>query len=653
MVKIDSILAFSALGMGALAHPTNKHLDTIKKIDKRICSIDENKLLTRSTLQSRADIPAATTWDPPSSMTTGLDQVWARTLQENPNWSEDKNWILDQLVENNGSINYCVRWNTAAHKSTASDRTKITNALQRNLQKWFNTLVGFEGFPLTTLDVKVVGYATKDKSLIEGDTSDISIYTTVDGDGVPECDPRCYRAAHLDGDLSGCPNGESARYDISLWLDQSLEGQNAGYGYNWGQELAPDYVLNNLDEENIHIMQHEMGHGFGLLDFYDWVPEGQTSFVMMAGSALEVTEFDAWMLRDWWRKLKATQDAFNSKNSYPWGKYTFFPSFKDCLTALAATLQATGNIGKHIVPALLRAGFTVTVISRPGSQNYHLPVDDSGENDHTSVQTTEAAYDDEPILAAALQHQDALIEAFNPVSVIHQRIIVHAALAAGVKHLITPEFGTNSFAPSAAELPSALGKIEAQRILEEELTNASANGKHVSLAWTGIVMGVFFDWAMHLGSETFFWVNPAKRVITRYGSGNQRTCWSHISLAGDAVVAVLQDPQRFKNRSAYFASYAITTNELIAMIDENRGGPCKPWEIVNVPDIEGLMQQGLKRWEEDKSDMQGFVMQVVAAIFDENNYYEYDFAVKVEEGWMKTNEELKKELGSLVGEISK
>ena len=42
-----------------------------------------------------------------------------------------------------------------------------------------------------------------------------------------------------------------------------------------------------------------------MTDFYDWQPEGQDSFVMMAGSAFQVTEFDAWMLRDWYRKLKA------------------------------------------------------------------------------------------------------------------------------------------------------------------------------------------------------------------------------------------------------------------------------------------------------------------------------------------------------------
>jgi hypothetical protein len=126
-------------------------------------------------------------------------------------------------------------------------------------------LVGFEGFPLTKLDVNVVGYAVKNKSLLEGDTAGLDIYTTADGNGVPECGPRCYLAIQLDGDLSQCTGGKDSRYDIRLWLDEELTGQFGGYGYNWGQELGPDYFLDNVDNENINILLHEMGHGFGLL----------------------------------------------------------------------------------------------------------------------------------------------------------------------------------------------------------------------------------------------------------------------------------------------------------------------------------------------------------------------------------------------------
>lgn len=41
------------------------------------------------------------------------------------------------------------------------------------------------------------------------------------------------------------------------------------------------------------------------IDFYDWTPTGVTNFIMRAGSATQVTEFDIWMLRDWWRHLKS------------------------------------------------------------------------------------------------------------------------------------------------------------------------------------------------------------------------------------------------------------------------------------------------------------------------------------------------------------
>jgi len=106
-------------------------------------------------------------------------------MKETPQGLQDKNWITDQLISNNGSINNCVRWNHSG-KSTLSTRTATVTALQRSLQKWFDVL-GFGGFPLSTLKVNVVGYAVKDKNLLEGSMAGLNVYTTKDADGVPEC----------------------------------------------------------------------------------------------------------------------------------------------------------------------------------------------------------------------------------------------------------------------------------------------------------------------------------------------------------------------------------------------------------------------------------------------------------------------------------
>ena len=53
------------------------------------------------------------------------------------------------------------------------------------------------------------------------------------------------------------------------------------------------------------ILAHEMGHAHGLDDFYDWQPEGWSSWIMWAGTAQYVTETDGWMVRDVWRHVRS------------------------------------------------------------------------------------------------------------------------------------------------------------------------------------------------------------------------------------------------------------------------------------------------------------------------------------------------------------
>ena len=62
--------------------------------------------------------------------------------------------------------------------------------------------------------------------------------------------------------------------------------------------------MGNLNSSDVHIFLHEVGHTFGLDDFYDWTPSGVDRFIMKAGSSTVITEFDKWMLRDFWRHLK-------------------------------------------------------------------------------------------------------------------------------------------------------------------------------------------------------------------------------------------------------------------------------------------------------------------------------------------------------------
>lgn len=45
------------------------------------------------------------------------------------------------------------------------------------------------------------------------------------------------------------------------------------------------------------------GHTMGLDDFYDWKPSGVATFIMSAGASSEITDFDGWMLRNWWYEI--------------------------------------------------------------------------------------------------------------------------------------------------------------------------------------------------------------------------------------------------------------------------------------------------------------------------------------------------------------
>jgi nucleoside-diphosphate-sugar epimerase len=262
----------------------------------------------------------------------------------------------------------------------------------------------------------------------------------------------------------------------------------------------------------------------------------------------------------------------------------------------------------------------VTVISRPESKkSVFIP----------EVFTQKVAYDDIEGLTFALRGQDALIEAFNPAAATHQAAIVRAALKAGVSHLITPDFSTDTFGEHVNEVLIYEPKRKAQRELEEIVSQS--NGK---LSWTAVMAGAWYDWGIDVGK---FWVNKDTKSIIRFGSGNQKYAISRVDYVGEMVVAVLKHPEKYKNRPAYFASHIVTTNQLIKIMSEISDD--SEWKVENIP-LEGFVENAMELWDRDSKNSvvdrlntAAYAMLGTVAIFNEENRYNADFGDMLEAGW--------------------
>ncbi|KAF4317652.1 hypothetical protein G195_008961, partial [Phytophthora kernoviae 00238/432] len=237
-----------------------------------------------------------------------LDWVWEHRIGPNADTSDKANWnvmanknfIMDHLVANNGSMNYCVRWDSTntLSKSVAS---KFQGMLTRHYNEWNKWLKGYNCWPFEDIKVNMVGFATKDASLL--DWTDDSIGQIYEGnldasEGVPQCPDECYRfydnENNVWSDTSAC-KGEP--FDVFLRMSQNIE---YGFGFDWGQEVSLNNTLEHINDKNMVYIGHEIGHSFGLPDFYVAKDKPSKDFprcIMMAASSITITPSDGWMLR--------------------------------------------------------------------------------------------------------------------------------------------------------------------------------------------------------------------------------------------------------------------------------------------------------------------------------------------------------------------
>jgi hypothetical protein len=187
-------------------------------------------------------------------------------------------------------------------------RDQIQTALQRGVNKWFEKIRGHNCFPYTNIPVRVVGWAVMNRSTLAWNDNSVPVYVGDVREGAPQCPTVCGRFFNQQAGYTypNCPGGYANHYDMSLWL---TEGMSGGAGGDWGQRVGRAYFTDSVTRENQHIWLHEFGHGFGFPDYYNWgvwAPGVAAPYsVMVAGRASLVTDWDGWMLRHTWNRLRS------------------------------------------------------------------------------------------------------------------------------------------------------------------------------------------------------------------------------------------------------------------------------------------------------------------------------------------------------------
>lgn len=246
--------------------------------------------------------------EPPSTVAAWVEESWNAELGNNVRGREA--WLLDSAIMGQGQINVCVRWG-----ATSAPSGDVKSGMESNVANWLNdwfTAIGTYGcFPYPNgVTVKVTGWAVRpgNESWVSDLGSSVGVYTETDGEGEPKCPDSCSFFVNWDHQFPDCPGGEAFHHDYWVWLDDELPGGGAAaVGGDWGFRMPVRSFLDAMGQDSL-VIEHEMGHGFGLQDYYTWngsTPAGGSLMIVGSTNQQSPTEGDTWLIRRTWKEQQA------------------------------------------------------------------------------------------------------------------------------------------------------------------------------------------------------------------------------------------------------------------------------------------------------------------------------------------------------------
>lgn len=211
-----------------------------------------------------------------------------------------------------------------------------------------------------------------------------------------------------------------------------------------------------------------------------------------------------------------------------------------------AVVGGNGALSVPTIEALLAAGFEVKVLSRSSTS----PV--------ASVPAVVVDYADEASLTEALKDVDAVVSLVGAPGIEGQRVLVDAAIAAGVKRFVPSEFGSDDLDPRAKAVVFLRPKVNFFEYLVS---------KKDAISYTAIYNGAFFDW----GLDHKFLADLEGHKADLFEGGKNHFTSTTLADVAKAVATALSKPDETSNRVLRIASTRTTLGEFVAAAEKATG----------------------------------------------------------------------------------
>ncbi|KAM0257259.1 hypothetical protein ACHAQJ_004497 [Trichoderma viride] len=259
-----------------------------------------------------------------------------------------------------------------------------------------------------------------------------------------------------------------------------------------------------------------------------------------------------------------------------------------------AVAGASGNFGPHVLKALLQANLNVTVLTRShkaGAFDENVKV---VEVDFTSVKS----------LTSALQSQDAIISTIGPAGLESQKLLIDAAVAAGVQRFIPSDFGVCTTSPKVSNLPfySTLASIR-QYLMDKAATS--------TLSYTILAPGSFLEYFLLAPMVVDF----KNHTVAFIDGGNVRVSATTLASAGKAVCSILTNLDKTKNRVVYATEAILTQQRILDIAKEIK--PEIEWTTSNIKSAD-ILKEGLDAFASGNYSAVGKVL--IGTVFGGEEY---------------------------------